>query len=159
MKPSDVGGFPVAQMTETVLTDAAQVNFPFVEAIATTLKERPDANYYNTNGFTKGISIVLRGYDLEAENKLMEGMANLDQDDIAEMQTLIRHGDKMAQHDVPIIERVLAQPRIPEQQVNLRQTVNAAAERVDRIEADHLKMGAAIMYKVLSKNWGKLMAQ
>lgn len=147
------------ELAESVLIDVAQVNYPLVEAIATTLKENEESgSHHRIDGFTKGVAIVLRAFDLETENRLIGKLERLDEDDIAEMQTLIRHGDSMSQYSVPIIERVLAQPRIPEQQVNLRQAVNQVASTTDFSETKHLQTGAAVMFKVLSKHWGKLMS-
>ncbi len=147
-------------MAETTLIDVAQVNYPLVEAIATTLKERQQTiSPHVADGFTKGMAMVLRAFHLETENQLIGNLGRLTGDDIEEMQTLMRHGQKTAQYGVPIIERVLAQPRIPEQQVNLRQSVNEVSMKVDHLQTKHLQTGAAVMYKVLSKNWVKLMAR
>lgn len=145
-------------LTESVFEGVAIHNPHFVRTILSTLNElygHKTSSYLDIDASTKGIALVLEAYQLETNQGLFALLSQLRDEDLTQGKGIIR--DTLAQPvdaTIPILERILNAPKIPEHQVNLNYCLNQAMGQGSF--ARQSVQGGVAMYRVLSHLWPKL---
>ncbi len=114
--------------------------------------------YLHIDASTKGMALVLEAYQLETNQGLFALLSQLRDEDLTQGNSIIR--DTLAQPvdaSIPILERILNAPRIPEHQVNLNYCLNQAADQGSHAFARQAVQEGVAMYRVLSHLWPKLL--
>ncbi len=139
-------------MTETVFADLMDINPGLVKDLEQKLRQ-----FYtqSSNGVllrgsmdaeVEGMALILRAYDLQTNHNLFERLGNIN---VAVAATFIEQ--LYSQKDESLLSRIVNQPRIPEQNVNLNKIVKAVGAK-DPYQKYRSK-GAASMYSLLRSNW------
>lgn len=143
-------------LVKEVFGDLLVTNPSFATGTLTTLKENEYFFNYKIDSFTIGMAVVISAFDKMSDQSLTEKFNRLSEEDIAGALSDLRTAATLSAREASILEQLINIKRIPEQQINLNEVVNTLSKRVLYAGLE-VRMGAGVMFGILSKNWDKLM--
>lgn len=151
----DSSSVRASALVTDIFSDILVTNPDFVNGTLTTLKGVQDFYDFKIDGFTIGMAVVIAVFDKMSDQSLTERFSRLTSEDVTGALTEIRNGATLSD-GVSVLEQVVKIPRIPEQQINLHAVINKLSKRAKPQHNSYIRVGAAAMYRILSKNWHKL---
>lgn len=100
------------------------------------------------------MGITLQAFQIETGYNLIDHFSNLAPDDIEEARQLSVESLKTAA-GTNILEAVLDAPKLPDVQINLKSVIKKVGSYTNH-RTDQVLLGAALVYKMLTKFWPKL---
>lgn len=136
-------------LAEDIFSSIAEVNPELVKTLQQTIESNGPKSALMRDDIIEGMAVVIRAFDVDSDYKLANNFANIGQGDMQRVSNIVAEslgGSK----DRDLLEAVLATPKIPEQQAMLNRVIEKAAQ-ASVVRARGVKLGAAVMYGVLSE--------
>lgn len=145
----------VQEFTQNVYADAIESNIGFAQTLNDIFKAS-NAGMTSLEYQLIGAAVILRAFDIQTGFDLIPSLSRLRDSDLDLMRQVAQKilPDGM-RHDITIIDKLLMMPRIPEQQIDLNDSIRQIAGK-NEIIGSSFKTGANVMYTLLSFLWPTL---
>lgn len=143
--------------------DVARINRNVATGIQTVFTERrnsgPNLGKMSEDSILAGMAFVLRVYDFQSNNQLLDNFNRLDTTEIEVIQEIIRESISVTNKNV--LDQALSQPRIPSYYIDLNQLINTVLQNNSQayLYGSHFRVGAAVGFGILERVGGKLLPQ
>lgn len=144
-------------MTSDVFLDVASVNPKLAEALRNGIIKGLflSSDVLRMNSVINGMALVIKAFHLESNFNLVERFKEISEDQsLAKVEEIVRKGLGEGRQ-MDIIEQALKIPKISDVQIGLNNLVEETAKRSYPYN-NQLRMGASLMYAVLSEFKSKL---